>query len=357
MTMEVADFARYPFLKDAAEYVKDQGISAEDLLQSEAYRPARTRGKQRIIQALDQGEVKSGPAASDADLLDEILSYPVARIMVSCISDKFLTRRYALAEAMALEWRLESEEEDMIEEIAYQLGVDASWQDNDVRMYFSNYLRFSSRIRSKEWKLVNTEVKGGYVVIPKMKFARILRQALQDRIEEELPLPVPDWIVQLLDADLKEIKDIVAIRKEKYKADDFGKVSIENFPPCMQNLIGMTQAGENLPHTGRFSLTAFLHNIGLSQDEILLLFSLSPDFDMSKTKYQVDHITGETSGTEYTPPECSTMKSYGICFNPDSLCTNPRAKISHPLSYYRIKNRPRRPEPAKKSSEDKEGAT
>lgn len=46
------------------------------------------------------------------------------------------------------------------------------------------------------------------------------------------------------------------------------------------------------------------------------------------------------------------MKSYGICYEPDSLCDNPRVK--HPLTYYRIKNVPKmQPSPIKK--DEKEG--
>ncbi len=102
-----------------------------------------------------------------------------------------------------------------------------------------------------------------------------------------------------------------------------------------QHLLEMTRVSENVPHSGRFALVAFLHTLGMDSDEILQTFSTAPDFDESKSRYQVDHITGEISGTEYTPPECSTMKSYGICFNPDGLCR----KIKHPLSYYRAKGR------------------
>jgi DNA primase large subunit len=68
----------------------------------------------------------------------------------------------------------------------------------------------------------------------------------------------------------------------------------------------------------------------MSADEIIKLFGTSPDFDESKTRYQVEHITGKISGTEYTPPECDTMRTYGICIDADSLCK----RISHPLSYY-----------------------
>ena len=80
-------------------------------------------------------------------------------------------------------------------------------------------------------------------------------------------------------------------------------------------------------------------------DGIIALFSQSPDFDESKSSYQIKHITGELSGTDgYTPPECSTMKTNGICFEPDELCA--RETVNHPLTYYRIKsgNYTRRPE-------------
>jgi DNA primase large subunit len=334
--MDSLHFAKYPFLKDAAEYVKDRGVDLDELLTHEAFRPARARGKKRVLDALEVGEVQLSPMGSEEERLEEILSYPMARIYVSCVGDSFLTKRYALAEGVAMFERLQREEMELVEEVAYQLGVRAVSEDDSLRMHFSDYLRFTSRMRSKEWKLVNTEVKRGYVSLTQIKFARVLQQALQERIEEELPLGVNDHIAKVLADDLRELKEKTAALRDQFKAEDFGKVRVENFPPCIKHLIGMAQAGENMPHIGRFSLTAFLHHIGLSSQEILALFSTSPDFDLSKTKYQVDHITGETSGTEYTPPECATMKSYGICFEPDRLCNNP--KVKHPLSYYRIKN-------------------
>jgi len=92
-----------------------------------------------------------------------------------------------------------------------------------------------------------------------------------------------------------------------------------------------------VPHTGRFAIVSFLHTIGLNADKIMELFSTAPDFDASKSEYQVRHITGEISGTEYSPPECSTMKSYGICYNPDRLCQ--QEWMTHPLKYYRSTKR------------------
>ena len=107
----------------------------------------------------------------------------------------------------------------------------------------------------------------------------------------------------------------------------------------MYNLLAQIQNHENVPHMGRFAIVSFLHHISLGNEEIYRVFGDVPDFAADITKYQIDHITGTTSATEYTPPECSTMKSYGLCPGPDRLCL----KIKHPLSYYRIKGRERRP--------------
>lgn len=340
--MDTLHYAKYPFLRDAAEYVRDRGVTLEDLLTHESFRQARWRGKARVIDALEEGVVRPRPMGSEGERLEEILSYPVARMFVSGVGDRFLYKRYALAEGVAMDLRLEREEMEVVEEVAFQLGVRLVTDGGSIKMHFSDYLRFTSRMRSKDWKLINTEVREGHVDLSQVKLARVLQQALQDRIEGELPLPLDTFIITALGEDLEELKVRTSVMREQFKAEDFGRITVENFPPCINHLIGMAQAGENIPHLGRFALTAFLHHIGLSADDILALYSMSPDFDQAKTRYQVEHIIGQTSGTEYTPPECATMKSYGLCFEPDQLCTNPKANVKHPLSYYRIKNLPRK---------------
>jgi DNA primase large subunit len=58
------------------------------------------------------------------------------------------------------------------------------------------------------------------------------------------------------------------------------------------------------------------------------------DFDEEFTRYQIEHIAGlRGSRTRYTPPTCSTLRTHGVCVNPDRIC----GRIKHPLSYYRRK--------------------
>ena len=103
----------------------------------------------------------------------------------------------------------------------------------------------------------------------------------------------------------------------------------------MTDLLAATQAGENVPHMGRFALVAFLNSLKLSPTDILKLFSTAPDFEEEKSRYQIDHITGATSSTSYKCPGCDKMRTYGICPTEkmDGLCRRTR----HPLNYYSAK--------------------
>ena len=49
--------AKYPFLRESAEFADSNSVDLDGLLTSLNYEPARTRGKQRVIDALEHGEV------------------------------------------------------------------------------------------------------------------------------------------------------------------------------------------------------------------------------------------------------------------------------------------------------------
>ena len=188
--------------------------------------------------------------------------------------------------------------------------------------------------------------ENGYVVLTHEKFDRVLENALLDKIESELPLEVPDEYRKLMQSDIDHISMLLAESKNRFNPGFSGELNKDHLPPCIRTLLANAQNGVNLPHSGRFAMVSFLHAIGMNSDQILTLFSQSPDFDESKSSYQIRHITGELNGSEgYTPPECSTMKTNGICFEPDNLCNND--KVNHPLTYFRIKSGTRAPEAPK----------
>jgi DNA primase large subunit len=335
--MNLAQLANYPFLKESLAYLKENGPSLDELLHDIAYERTRAQGKQRVLEALDKGEIKDLGFISEADSTAELLSYVVARILVSCVNDTYLIKRYALAEARSANLRLQNEDFDFVVMMANEFDLDVNQDNGMCKIHFTQYLKNTSQMRAKEWKIVNQNIKNGYIILEKNRLARVIQQALQRRIEGELPAPVNNEILKDLDNQIKVIRKAVDERKNTFKARDFGKVRVTKLPPCIRHLLAKVQANENLSHSGRFALTTFFHALGMSADEIIRLFAASPDFDESKTRYQIEHITGKISGTEYTPPECSTMKSYSICFGEDRLCK--RDWMTHPLKYYRVKDK------------------
>jgi len=337
--LDVRLAAKYPFLKNSAKVLRDRGIALEDLVKGLAYESARLHGQERVLEVIENPIIETKTTAKEPDALKELLSYPVARMIVSAVADQKLVNRYAIAEAKTASRRLEQEQVHFILDVAKELGIEASQADDGFAVDFTDFLTFSSKLRSKDWKLVNQRLLNGKVIVQQRELVRLVQQAITDKISSELPLTVNDEILAAFSGQIAEVKGILEEEKKNRPAEDMGRLSIVRLPPCMKKLLQMTRESQNVPHSGRFALVAFLHTLGMDSEEILKTFSTSPDFDEGKSRYQIQHISGEISGTEYTPPECSTMKSYGICFDPDELCK--QEWMTHPLKYYRTKGRRR----------------
>lgn len=337
--MDLTHLAKYPFLPEASLYMREQGITLNDLIDSRAYGRARSKGIERVEQALEEGELKGLSGHTEADLIIEVLSYPVARIIVSCTPDIYLIRRYATSEAKLLNKRLREEDDVFISSVATSLGLLHERDGGRFGAHFADYLKYTKRLKSREYHLVHQDLRAGKVWLTRERFIRVMEQLFQERLESELPLEINDSIYKRFKDTAERLHARVEERKSQYKPEEMGKVSITRIPPCMKSLLAKAQAGENLPHSARFSLTAFLHAIGMDSEEIIKVFSLAPDFKEKIARYQVEHITGKTSGTEYTPPVCDTMRTYNLCVNMDELCK--RDWMTHPLTYYRVKGRRR----------------
>lgn len=335
--METATAAKYPFLKESAAALKSTGVSLDQLVTGMAFESARYAGKQRVVEAFEDAIVGEHPMRTQADAMRELLSYPVARMIVSAIADPGFIKRYAIAEAKKANERLRNENDEFVMKVASELGFDVTKVEDGFGIHFADFLKASSSVRSKSWKLVNQKIVKGRVIVSKPRLVRLVEAALTDKISSELPLPVNNEILERFGPAIKELKAAIEERRKEQQAEGMDKLSIVRLPPCMRRLLDMIRAGENVPHSGRFALVSFFHTLGMDSKEILDTFSTAPDFDPSKSEYQIKHITGEISGTEYTPPECSTMRSYGICFDPDALCRD--GAVRHPLNYYRLKGR------------------
>lgn len=327
----------YPFLSSASEYVEESGATLENLISSAAFERARLRGKARILEAIKDRVIKKPAVITNAQAEMELLSYPFARILVSCIHDEYLVRRYVLSEAKAAHEKLLADshtDTDIIYEMAEEFSIRVDFFREHVQMPFVDYLRFTTNLRDKKWKLVNRGLEKGRVKLGKSEFIRIIQEAIYERIMKDLPLNVSADVCDAIRGYTEDIKrELEETRKKFGDAEGFIVKDPNCFPPCIAHILSNLKEGINVTHGARFAVTAFLLNLGLSEDEIIEIYKNSPDFDEERTRYQVRHIAGGTGSVRYTAPSCGTMRTYGNCVGSDDICV----KISHPLNYYRLK--------------------
>ncbi len=337
--MSLQTVSRYPFRSEAQEWIRERGVSLADVLTNPVYQQVVEDGRDRVMEAMSEEGINDRTSYEEARAIVSVLSYPIARMLVSSVGDILLIRRYALKEAKAAYGHLVGEDPEFLLELAEEeLGLSAELveegEEETVRMHFSDYLKNASSIRHKPWKLHNQDLRDGYVHLKKGKFARLLQEALRKRIEDELPLEVNEAILAQLSDEIDAVVEGVERLRESVQRESYGEFSLDYMPPCMLDLLTKTQQGVNVPHMGRFALTAFLSHVGLDADDILQLFRASSDFKESIASYQVRHILGDISGTRYTPPSCSTMQTYGICLK-DRSCE----RVGSPRYYYFRKQR------------------
>ncbi len=327
--------ARYPFLEAAREAVATEAVDLATVVEQD--RAVVDRARERVINGVTEGAI--GSPHRDARV--ELLSYPVARVLVSMVDERVLIRKYARAEAATADDRLgedltattelksvETAAIDLQTLIAeFDLGEAVRETPSGYRIGVGSYIPLAADLWDDGWRLVNRALADGEVPVTESELLTLLREAVRDRVEDGLPFAVPDPIATALDAEAEAISEVLA---ELELTREIDTVVPDLFPPCMKALLDRIQKGEHLPHHSRFAITSFLTSIGMSTDEIVELYRVNSSFGEEMTRYQTDHIRGDTSPTEYSPPSCATMQSYGDCVNKDDLCET----IPHPMAYY-----------------------
>src|SRR5881628_1808060 len=108
-----ADLAKYPFLSEASEYVRELGLSVEELSAPE-FSPVLDRAERRLEEALSKGRVSRDITNESS----EILSFPVSNLILSLVGEERARRRFALAESKRAYELLRQETPEKIEHIA-----------------------------------------------------------------------------------------------------------------------------------------------------------------------------------------------------------------------------------------------
>ncbi len=334
LTLE--DYAKYPFIRQASQYVERLGLKLEDF--SDLGLKPVTRAVERIKNSTKPLKDVSAPPIPSGEELNELLSFPLALFLVKAVGDEYFMRRLALYEARVARARLENEEKWKIirivrENFGWRL-LEADGGRLPFKLSFIDYLRNASRFHEEEWKLVNQQLLDGYVYLSKGKVIRLIEEEIKRHIEERLSKVPEVEVPENLKPLVEELKAYLRSVKQIAPYEELGKVKLEAFPPCMANLYFDISSGKDVPHIGRFTLTAFLINLGMPLEEIVKLYTSITDFDERLTKYQVEHIAGLVGGkTRYKPLSCGKMKTHGLCPGGETLCD----RVRSPLAYYKLK--------------------
>ena len=328
------DLAKYPFLKETAVHMKKLGLKIEDLVNPEIAQ-ILSRASERVENA-----ILSVSVGEKRETYVEIPSFPVAIMLAIATKNSFIKKRYALAEAKQAFRDMQLETRERIMAIALDFGWNLAPNRNseiplEVEVNFADYLRNMAHLRDQKWKLVNRILADGKVYLNQHDVARLLQEEVRRRVEERLEateLPrFPEKITEMADR-------LVELAKERIGQEEmegFPKVVSQSaFPPCIVALQEAVSKGHHLSHVGRFTLTSFLVSIGMPSEKVNEMFKSFSDYNERLTRYQIEHIAGERgSRTRYTPPQCSTLQTHGVCVNSDALCR----RVRHPLAYYRRK--------------------
>ena len=330
-----ADLAKYPFLAEASEYVKDLGFSIDELASPE-FGPVIDRAEKRLEEALSKRRVSN----ENVDERTEILSFPVSNLILSLTGEERARRRFALAEAKRAYELLRQESPEKLQHIATftfrwnlkRLDAQLGRRYYDFGVGLKDYLRNSVQLREPKWKLSNRVVDHGFIYASRDEMARLLQEEIRARIVDRSGRP-PTQTPKILQPNVERAKGLIIKWLGIPTTFELPNVPVpEAMPPCIRHLIDELAEGKNVPHMGRFALASFLTNIGTDQEEIVRLFKPASDFSERMTRYQVEHIAGKRGGrTKYTCPMCTTLKTHAVCYKPNEICDT----IRNPLSYYK----------------------
>ena len=328
------EIAKYPFLAEAGQYLKDKGFTLEQFATDPDLKIIVDKAYERIESAAE-GKIYNPKVDNSIDK-DIVLPLSVFSFLISIVLLKLsglntLINKFSLAEARRAEKFLErdlvSNSNKTSEEFAIKIfreifSITIKKAEDYFVISISDYLRHAVNFHELEWKLVNRHVENGMVFLTPHESARLIRKELGVYIGAKIRAAnTPSMSKGFED----KVNKLSALTK-KFAVNTV--VSTEH-PPCIKHAIEALNNGENLSHSGRFMLATFLLGRGQTIDEIAPLFKNAPDYDEKVTRYQIKQVAGETgSNIKYSCPSCEKIKSNDLCYaTPD--CDN----IINPMQF------------------------
>ncbi len=292
MNPDIRTLNKYPILNQAKEFIKNKKPDITKERVETAYR--------RIERAIKKIDVELGVEPEE-----ELISFGLAKMILMYFSNKYLLKSFSIYEAKNMKKRLETDEQN-IKKICEQFSINY-YVNKNYYLEITQYCEFSPN--DKHYTLSRRNIGKGYVELSRQSFLRIIENIIQENIEKgvsitkQKPPQQISWIFPRLYSLLPKTKS--------------KKIST-GLAPCMKKMLEQLEAGENLSHTARWILTAYLKDIGYTEQEIIEKFKNSPDFNEKITTYHVQNIM-----RKYSTPSCEKIRMYGLCVD-NCNCKNPR---------------------------------
>ena len=354
-----AVLARYPFLPQSSEFIRNQlsgnGIDVQGLIEEPWLEDVRKRGNLRLVEAVTHKEgidaATTVDISSELGRMTETLSFLHAMLIVCASFEDRLLNRWVEGEASR----------------ADQLfGIDETNFDTIARTYLSDirsesipgtteivyyvpmvdYIELCPKVSGRYWRLVNRPVKEGWVRMDagvgetsRQRTARLLKERVRQSLTEDCANRMAKMDDAFAGLFADPVDRILGLLSERVKADMPMSAAVrEDWPPCFESAVAELAQGINVNHTGRVFLAAMSRAMSHTPEITSSFFANAPDYNAETTAYQVNHIYEH----QYTPHGCPALKTGARCpisHGDDRLCD--QEWMNHPMKYLRAKQRRR----------------
>ncbi|MGI0061408.1 MAG: DNA primase, partial [Nitrosotalea sp.] len=214
------ELAKYPFLTEAGEYLRNAGLSLEQLGHPD-WQPIVEKAYGRIVVATS-GQIYDSQRFEkkdyDSNEIDmEVLSFIVAIILLKSTNIATLARRFSLSESRRAEKHLENDLKQnkkvnfSLKIIQDLFSIKVIVENDEFLMSVPSYVKRAVHFHEKEWKLVNRRVSNGFVHMSAHETVRLIRTELGEYINSriksiDLP-PLPESFGQ-------RVSDLVSLAKK-----------------------------------------------------------------------------------------------------------------------------------------------
>ena len=253
ITLGKDEIAKYPFLADAGQYLKDKGFTLEQFGIDPDLKISLEKAFSRVQVSADGKIYKSdlidGEASKDYVLEREVFSFLLAIVLLKLTGMNTLIKRFALAEARRAEKYLEKDLANITDESKKELAIriiddlfsiQIKKQDDDFIIPISNYLKHSVNFHEREWKLINRRVGNGFVYLTSHETVRLIRKELSSYINSKIiNAKTPSMIAGFEDP----VNQLISLSKKFVTYT----VTTGEYPPCIKHAIEVLEKSSRAP--------------------------------------------------------------------------------------------------------------